>query len=413
MSNGEDVGAMEDDLAGAQSNDGGGNGELPVQSNSRKICEVDANSNNDGRVLGPVADTAGPKKGKKAVKKVKVKDPDKEPKPSQLTRFDFTIPYYVKDTLDPVFVDWEGVHRKLSEWCNRFAFQLEMSNKDGKDYWHWQGRGNLIKRLTLVEMIRKVASDIGGGTHISATSSGVHSSGKAFNYVMKADSRQDGPWTDEIKLDAPTTMTRQLMQFLEIVEAGGLYPWQKQLLAELQKKDDRWINHLYDPDGNSGKSIFCEYLCYLKLTHELPMFKDMEKLIAFVFSFSTKPAYVIDMPRGLDKRKLAEFYSGVECLKNGYIFDPRFCGRMKRFDRPQICTFGNAWPDVRLLSQDRWKLWQLCICEDPESEYPLGSKYLKEVCVQTVLDILKREDAPKRSIEMPKPEAKKKAKVSK
>merc|ERR1712224_952136 len=110
-----------------------------------------------------------------------------------------------------------------------------------------------------------------------------------------------------------------------------------------------------------------------------------QDLIAFAFSFSVKPAYIVDMPRGLDKRRLADFYSGIECLKNGFIFDKRFSGRMKRFDRPQICTFGNAWPDVRLLSQDRWKLWQMC--ED---------KSLKEVSVQTVIDIQIREETPKR-----------------
>ena len=96
---------------------------------------------------------------------------------------------------------------------------------------------------------------------------------------------------------------------------------------------------------------------------------------------------------------LAEFYSSVECLKNGFIFDKRFQGRMKRFDRPQICTFGNAWPDVRLLSQDRWKLWMMCICEGPP-EYPvynIGDKFLKQVPVKEVLEQLRlEEDAPKK-----------------
>ena len=76
---------------------------------------------------------------------------------------------------------------------------------------------------------------------------------------------------------------------------------------------------------------------------------------------------------------------------------------MKRFDRPQICTFGNAWPDVRLLSQDRWKLWQMCVCETPEGEYQVGDKYLKEVSVETVSDILRREDAPLRRGVTPDP----------
>ena len=307
----------------------------------------------------------------------------KEPKKKepQLTRFDLTIPYYDKDG-KPKYSDWEAVWRKLDSWSNKFAFQLE---KTEKGYWHWQCRVNLVKKLTVAIANKKLQEAI--GCNVSPTSSNVHENPKSFNYVMKEDTREDGPWTDELKLDPPAAMTRQLLKFLTLVENDLMYPWQIQMLEELKNQDDRTIHHIYDPIGFSGKSIFCEYLSYLKLAHEMPMFKDMQDLIAFAFSFSVKPAYIVDMPRGLDKRKLADFYSGIECLKNGFIFDKRFQGRMKRFDRPQVCTFGNAWPDVRLLSQDRWKLWQMC--ED---------KSLKEVSVDVVREILIREEAPRRSL---------------
>jgi hypothetical protein len=255
-----------------------------------------------------------------------------------------------------MYEDWEALHRKLDGWCNKFCFQLEKSDSG---YLHWQVRLNLIKKKSLSVVLAQVAASVGG--RWSITSTGVHQNPKSFCYVMKEDTRVDGPWTEEIKLDPPAVMTRQLKDFLKIVEDGRMHPWQKQMLEELKKLDDRFVNHIYDVKGHSGKSIFCEYLSYLKMSHELPMLKDMQDLMGFAFSFSTKPAYVIDMPRGLDKRKLAEFYSGVECLKNGFIFDKRFCGRMKRFDRPQICTFGNALPDVLLLSQDRWKLPDVCL----------------------------------------------------
>ena len=311
------------------------------------------------------------------------KDINKKKEP-QFTRFDITIPYYGEDKETKNYEDWEALHRKLSGWCNKFSYQLE---KGETGYLHWQCRVSLIKKKTWSSVLNDVAKAVGG--RWSITSSGVHLSAKAFNYVLKEDTRVEGPWSDEIKLDAPAVMTRQLVTFIKIVDDGKMYPWQSQLLEELKKQDDRWVNHIFDPLGNSGKSVFCEYLSYLKLSHELPMLKDMQDLMGFAFSFSTKPAYVIDMPRGLDKRKLAEFYSGIECLKNGFIFDKRYQGRMKRFDRPQICTFGNAWPDVRLLSQDRWKLWQMC--ED---------KSLKEVPIQVVLDLLIREEAPpKRSLQ--------------
>lgn len=295
----------------------------------------------------------------------------------QCTRFDITIPYYEKDSDEPKYKDWEAVWRKLDGWSNKFCFQLE---KGETGYLHWQCRINLVKKMLPTTAKARLWDSLGG--HVSLTSSNVHQNPKSFNYVMKEDTRQEGPWTDELKLDPEVVITSQLKEFLTFVEEGKMYPWQKQMLEELQKRDFRTIHHICDPYGFSGKSIFCEYLAYLKIAHEMPMFKDMQDLIAFAFSFSVKPAYVVDMPRGLDKRKLADFYSGVECLKNGFIFDKRFCGRMKRFDRPQVCTFGNTFVDVRLLSQDRWKLWQMC--ED---------KTLKPVSVAHVLDIIEQEEA--------------------
>lgn len=137
-----------------------------------------------------------------------------------------------------------------------------------------------------------------------------------------------------------------------------------------------------------------------RVCQEVPMLKNMDELMGFVFSFPIKKAYCLDMPRGLNKDRLAELYGGIECLKNGYVYEKRYQGKMRRFDRPQVCTFGNQWPDMRLLSMDRWKLWQLCIEENPENEEgrPVGDKYLKSISPNTILDIQKREDQPHRKL---------------
>jgi hypothetical protein len=317
----------------------------------------------------------------------------------RMSRFDITIPFLDGDG-KPNYVDWEALHTKLTSWCSKFSFQKERSeptekNPDG--YLHWQVRINLIKRKYSTDVLTQVVPCVGGSW--SVTSNGVHSNGNSFNYVMKEDSRVDGPWTDEIVVEKPAVMTRQLKNFLEnIVEKDLMYSWQKQMLEELKKVDDRWINHICDMQGNSGKSMFCEYLEYLKLGNELPMFNDMQDLSAFAFSFPTRKAYFIDMPRGIDKRKMDGLYSGIETLKNGFIFDKRFKGQKKRFDRPQICTFGNAFPDVRLLIQDRWKIWMMCEEDNPENEGGrfVGDRYLKSVSIQYVLDQLVREEAPKK-----------------
>jgi len=70
-------------------------------------------------------------------------------------------------------------------------------------------------------------------------------------------------------------------------------------------------------------------------------------------------AYLIDMPRGMKKEKLAGFYSGLEALKNGTMYDKRHSFRKRRIDRPQIWVFTNHIPDVTLMSRDRWIIYQM------------------------------------------------------
>ena len=128
----------------------------------------------------------------------------------QLTRFDVTIPYYVKDSKELMYQDWEAVYRKLDSWCNKFVFQLEKSSPTDKNpdgYIHWQCRINLVKKKTLASAVKELGEAI--GAHVSPTSTNVHINAKSFNYVMKEDTRLEGPWTDEIKLDPPPVMTRQ------------------------------------------------------------------------------------------------------------------------------------------------------------------------------------------------------------
>jgi hypothetical protein len=302
---------------------------------------------------------------------------------------------------DVNYADWEALARKLIAWCTKFAFQLE-KGKDG--YLHWQIRCQLIHVKTVGQLLGDAGPRAAIGGNWLQTSNGIHPNGKQFHYVMKEDGRVDGPWTDADKIEALPVLTRQLIQFLTYVEKDRLYSWQKQIKLEMEKQDDRFVHHIMDDIGNSGKSIFCEWLVYQKLCMEVPMLKNMDELMGFIFSFPIKKAYLLDMPRGLNKDRLSELYGGIECLKNGYVYEKRYQGKSRRFDRPQVCTFGNAWPDMRLLSLDRWKLWQLCVEQDVENDAgrPLGDKYLKEVSVQTIFDNQIRDNMTKKEIKSKK-----------
>lgn len=116
---------------------------------------------------------------------------------------------------------------------------------------------------------------------------------------------------------------------------------------------------IFDAVGNNGKSIFCEWLEYNDLAFEVPPFRLMEDLMQCCMCVPKQKAYLIDMPRAMKKDKLGEFYSGIESLKNGTMYDKRFKFKKRRIDRPQIFVFTNVLPDFELMSKDRWQVYQI------------------------------------------------------
>jgi len=111
--------------------------------------------------------------------------------------------------------------------------------------------------------------------HWLFTSTHIHDSGNQFNYVMKDDSRIDGPWDDRSNFRPPPTLTRQLKHFMTL----PMYPWQEEALGIVKSSDDCYIHYIYDPHYNFGKFIFCEYCEYHFLGEEIPPFILMEDIM--------------------------------------------------------------------------------------------------------------------------------------
>ena len=238
---------------------------------------------------------------------------------------------------------------------SKFAFQLEECPTTKTR--HWQFRGALIDRAYCTQVKKTLIPQFPGNW--SLTSATVHSSAASFNYVMKEASRLEGPWTDK---DVPKSMTKQLDLFIN----GGYYqgsylppgklPWHDQIIDAIKDFDMRSIIMVYDKVGNTQKSIFCEYLEYRDLAFLCPPFRGMEDMMQFAFGFEDQTTYVIDMPRGMKKDKLADFYAGVETLKNGVVWDKRYEAKKRRMNRPNIVIYTNTLPAFELMSADRWKI---------------------------------------------------------
>lgn len=268
---------------------------------------------------------------------------DNEEIKGALKSYDVTVPWSEK--LTP-----KEVGRCLAELASKFAYQLEISESK---YKHYQIRLRLFKKKILsmaIEQIHKVGLK---GAHVSRTV-GVNS--KKFDYVMKSDTRVEGPWTDET--------WSELEEVDEELMTNVLYPWQKDLKEYIENgpTSRRGVDVYVDLLGGLGKTFMMKYLRWKKLACVIPPFSKMEDVIQMVMCKPTAKCYVIDIPRGLGDKKMQEFWSGIEQIKNGYCYDKRHKFRDRMFKTPKVVVFTNTMPDVdddRLLTKDRWNITRI------------------------------------------------------
>lgn len=258
----------------------------------------------------------------------------------QVCLFDVTIP---GDTFD----EHRSLSQKLNTIFKKWVFQKEQGEETG--YIHWQVRGSLHKKTTHMCLMRDIMPELPG--HWSVTSSAVHSNGNSFNYVMKVQTRIDGPWNDTEEVREPAVMTTQLEHYLSLEK----YDWQVDCEAIARSYDERHIYYIYDPHYNSGKSTFCEYLEYLGIAEEIPPFTLMEDIMQFVMCQPVSKCYLFDMPAAMKKEKMQQMYSGLEMLKNGFLYDKRYNGKKRRISRPTVICFANNLPHYGLMAPDRYK----------------------------------------------------------
>ena len=262
---------------------------------------------------------------------------------TQIYGYDFTISEAKAPPLE-----------RLKCWLNAnfksWSFQLEEA-EDG--YRHYQGRGSLIVKKRLSEVVKidrgKICKggDLQFAVHWSPTSKKNIDNN---DYVTKERTRVGGPWKHD---DIETYIPRQIR------EIKDLYLWQEQIKQQVAVWNTRDINVVYCEGGNIGKSTLIGYLRAYGLARCLPPVNDYKDFMRMVCDLPTARCYCIDMPRAMNKDRLHGFYTGVECIKDGYAYDDRYKFREKVFDCPNVWIFSNQLPDESMLSGDRWRIWEV------------------------------------------------------
>lgn len=167
----------------------------------------------------------------------------------------------------------------------------------------------------------------------------------SLKYCCKEESRTGNVYSN-IPLPKPLKLIKDLKN------------WQLEIMDILKEEpDERSIHWFVDLDGGIGKSCFTKYLCAKYSAIVLcGKANDMKQGI---MGFNEKNGFfpniiIIDLPRTFNSDYLS--YTGIEDIKNGCFYSPKYEGGMCLFNCPHIIIFSNRKPDIDNLSKDRWKI---------------------------------------------------------
>jgi len=274
----------------------------------------------------------------------------KKQKEVQVYVWDFTL---FVDTPEH-WVEHTDIIHLLNDISKKWAFQLEVGHTQKKR--HYQGRFSLNEKQRLNEL----RSQVPPRWHLSKTSN--ENKGNRF-YVIKSDTREDGPWRD-----APKYRQNLPYQWEGILENPR--PFQKKLMDKIGERGDRKIDVIYDEHGCSGKSSFANRLEFEGKCYQLVASKNTNEMCADLCdeleaSCDDAPGMIfVDMERASDQDNMASIFCALERIKGGVVKDRRYKLRKRFYASPPVVVFMNQLPIKSTLSSDRWRLWEMTADKD-------------------------------------------------
>lgn len=250
----------------------------------------------------------------------------------------------------------------LTSWlksnCKKYVFQKEAGDSG---YVHWQGRFSLIKKRNKSSLMKLFkAAGVNIPNYLAPTATSNHQD--SFFYALKADTRILGPFMDPSHKQKYESIDNYLpVQFRGLT----LWPWQQKLLDDIDRKDYRVIDLIYDPTGNKGKSTIASICEIMHGCIDMPALNDFKELMALAHNIccdsnNRNPrAFFFDMPRACPKNALNGLFSAIEQIKKGKLYDTRYHYKSFWIDSPRVWVFSNVLPDMNMLSADRWRIWTI------------------------------------------------------
>jgi len=248
----------------------------------------------------------------------------------------------------------------LTEFCKQWCFQLEKGHNENK--LHYQLRLILPeaqKKETLLQVFSCRFQDMRDVTILPESNNSIVQGGLAF-YVMKDDTRVDGPWYDP----SYVPRRRNLYKGEDLECMKEPFPMQQSIINAVHKPpDDRTINWVANFDGCAGKSKLMKYMRMNPKSFDfarVPM-GTATQIKTSVIAKGPHRIYMVDLPRvrGSDERQ-QELFSALEEIKNGWVESPMY-GKTDELLMmpPHVWIFSNELPNLKFASQDRWRVWTI------------------------------------------------------
>lgn len=289
----------------------------------------------------------------------------------------------------------EEMKATFNELATHWCFQLERGSNAGK--LHYQCRVIMEPKqygatmLTILSARKPYeAKDIDLKPESNAS---VAQGGLAF-YVLKDETREDGPWYDpSYKKPKPAPV----YEGKDLAVMKKPFCFQATIINMVKADpDDRTIHWIYNKKGCAGKSKLMKYLRFKDYDFARVPLGTATQIKTCVIAKGAKAIYMVDLPRvrGNDER-ITEVFSALEEIKNGWVVGAMF-GKDDELlmEPPHVFIFSNEVPNMAIASPDRWKIYTLYNHNDDVR--------LRQLTTEDVASIYKEQIEASRSARHPK-----------
>lgn len=268
-------------------------------------------------------------------------------------------------TIRDNYVPLPGIPRMkdvFSEFARSWVFQKECGHNAHKD--HYQARLILEDKQTTETMLTVFECrgfDRRDLTFRPESNNSVQQGGLSF-YVMKDDTRVDGPWYD------PSFKQPKKRKVYEGRDLQCVIDHPRDFQAEIIRRitappDTRCIDWVWNQSGCAGKSVLMKYLVFKEFdVCRVPLGSATQIKTSVVEKANQNGGgsrtYMVDLPRvrGNDERA-NELFSAIEEIKTGWVETAMYGKPQSLFmEPPHVWVFSNELPHPGLASADRWRI---------------------------------------------------------